>query len=346
MEVNYPKKVEDYWKYEEDDLKHLIGPIFDSPAFKRLNSITFLGILSPQFAEKTKSPIFESESLKKSKYISDGSRRDHSVGVAIIAYRICCHLGFNETQLKYALAWGLLHDLGNWPLSHTAQRAFTELLGVDTKIVREWLIIDDNRSPKKYRSAEYLEKSDIDPERMLGLFRKKPDNELKPVSLIFRSKLTPDMLEGVWRSGRAFGVMAPDPSQFNHSFHSDILKDICVVSDSRKAAIDFWKVKRNIYSRFFGSETVIRWESAWSAAVLDIFSKEELSLESSLDLKENEIINKVCKNGLPKIDFIHRWKPPIQQRFKKPIPKKLFLHKLDEYFIEEPSKILGETGGD
>ena len=342
VHISVDQNCDERWESEENILRDHVEPLFDAPAFRRLETITFLGILSPRFAARTKSPIFDRESVKKAQFYFDGSRRSHCIGVASVAFRICRQLALNETQQRYAIAWGLLHDLGNWPLSHTAQYAFTQLVGVDTKSVREWLITDDSRSPQKYRTAEYLERAKIDPERMLKLFKKDPDAELKVVSSIFKSQLTPDMLEGVWRSGRAFGIPSPDPFQFNRAFSSDLLNDIRIVSTHRGLAIEFWKTKKKIYRRFFGSKAVILWESAWSAAVLDVFSREDLSLERSLELDENEIVQRVCDRGVPKIDCQHRWKPPVQQRIKKPIPRELVLSSLDKCFIEEPLEVEDE----
>lgn len=323
-----------------DQLESMVGPILCAPAFERLGGISFLGILSPRFATISKSPIYRRPKLKKVKVEPDGSRADHSIGVANIAVAICKQLKLSYEQQKYAAAWGLLHDLGNWPLSHTGQHAFSELLSVKTKTIREWLITNDKRAPKKYFVANELRACGIDPDRLLGLFRKSPDKELEPVSNLFQSRLTPDMIEGVWRSGRAFGIHKFHPIYLIESMYFDVAGDIVIKDEYHGRAVAFWKVKREIYSRFFSSKSVTEFESRWSQAVFMHFQKSPPTLMDSLELNEFSLVEKISamvkevssKEG-------HRWKPPVHQRLERKIPKTLALRVLDKTFIEESIKV-------
>jgi len=317
----------------------MVEPILCAPAFKRLEGISFLGILSPRYAKISKSPIHKRRSLKKAKVVSDGSRADHSVGVASIAVDICKKLGLSVEQQKYAAAWGLLHDLGNWPLSHSAQHAFSELLGVKTKAVREWLITNDERAPEKYFIANELYACGIDPTRLLGLFRKSPDKELKPVFDLFQSRLTPDMIEGVWRSGRAFGIHNFTLFSLNDSMYFDLAQDVIINEEHLDNALTFWRTKREIYSRFFSSKTAVEFENRWSRAVLLHFQGSSLTLLESLDLNELSLVERISASIREVSSEAHRWKPPVRQRLNTPVPRTLVLKALDKTFIEESLEV-------
>jgi len=322
-----------------DKVRDLVQPILETRAFKRLDGISFLGILSPRYAKISKSPIYKRRSLKNARVMTDGSRADHSVGVANIAVEICQKLGFSVEQQKYAAAWGVLHDLGNWPLSHTAQRAFSDLLGVKAKTIREWLIVDDPRATEKYFVSQELRECGISPDRLLNLFRKTPDDELKPVFDLLQSRLTPDMIEGVWRSGLAFGIHNYEPSSLNNSLYVDLAKDVVVDHDYLEDAMVFWRTKREIYSRFFASKETVEFESKWSKAISLHFEKAGLTLEDSLELDEATLVGLVSKT-ISKVPFeLHRWKPPVRQRIKKPFPKTLSLQSLDKTFVEESIEV-------
>lgn len=322
-----------------DKVRGLVQPILTTRAFKRLEGISFLGILSPQYAKISKSPIYKRRSLKNARVTTDGSRADHSVGVANIAVEICQKLGFSVEQQKYAAAWGVLHDLGNWPLSHTAQRAFSDLLGVKAKTIREWLIVDDSRAPAKYFVSHELRQCGISPDRLLNLFRKSPDEELKPVFDLLQSRLTPDMIEGVWRSGLAFGIHNYEPTSLNNSLYVDLAEDVVVDRDYLEDAMVFWRTKREIYSRFFASKETVEFESKWSKAIAVHFEKAGLTLQDSLELDESSLVQLISQE-IDEVPFeMHRWKPPVRQRINKPFPKTLFLQSLDKTFVEESIEV-------
>lgn len=322
-----------------EKVRDLVQPLLETHAFKRLDGISFLGILSPRYAEISKSPIDKRHSLKNARVLKDGSRADHSVGVANIAVEICQKLGFSVEQQKYAAAWGILHDLGNWPLSHTAQRAFTDLLGIKAKDIREWLVVDDPRGPEKYYVAKELRQCGIDPHRLLNLFKKTPDDELKPIFELLQSRLTPDMIEGVWRSGRAFGIHNYEPSSLNNSLCVNRDQDVVVDNDYLDDVMVFWKTKREIYSRFFASKDIVEFESKWSSAIYRHFEKTALTLQSSLELDEAALVARVSKHIDEVPCELHRWKPPVRQRIKKPFPTTLYLQSLDKIFVEESIEV-------
>ena len=133
-------------RYEH--MVELAEPLYQSKAFQRLESITFLGILSPRFHGVIDSPLFHSHSIEMEK--DDGSRADHSLGVAFLAFSIASDLGLSLEGQRYATAWGLLHDIATWPLSHTGEAAFSALTLVGSKELREKMIIGSKQLPQEF----------------------------------------------------------------------------------------------------------------------------------------------------------------------------------------------------
>lgn len=318
-----------------DAVLSLFSPLVNSAAFERLRGISFLGILSPRYAIISNNPIFKRGAINLSACAKDGSRAEHCIGVARLAFQICEELRLTEEQKRYAAVWGLLHDLGNWPLSHTAQQAFSDVLGVRSKTVREWMVVSDQRVPRQYHVSDKLEACGIDPDRLLRLFQRSPDPDLQSVSDLLRSKLTPDMIEGIWRSGRAFGLERYDPDSLRFAWCRDLANDFMIRPEYLSEAVCFWRTKREIYSRFFSSKSTVQFESKWSWAVRHYFQSVGISLESSLAMDEEWLVNEISEN-IPKCrKDIHRWKPPIKQTINGPTPKTLTVESIERFFVEE-----------
>lgn len=65
-----------------DDLHRLVGPVLESPAVQRLAGVTFLGILSPAYADVLEGRLGEwVEGSLFPQVGRDGTRLEHSIGV-------------------------------------------------------------------------------------------------------------------------------------------------------------------------------------------------------------------------------------------------------------------------
>jgi hypothetical protein len=323
-------------RFEHKELNFFASELLQAPALLRLKGVSFLGVLSPRYSNTVKSPPVVRRRISGMRLPSDGSRFSHSIGVADLALRICREVGFSETLQKYVVAWGLFHDLGNWPLSHTAQRAFESVQKVDVKTLRRWMIVDDERAPKKYHSAKFLEAFGVDPYRLAAFFMNEPDRELAPLHILTKSRLTPDMLEGIWRAGRSLGVVVPDPYYFQFAFSQDLFSDLRLRQSHSDGALDFWRAKKEIYRAFFGAKSVVLWESAWSLAIQNDLASRQLSLLECLELDESKLVARVLERGIHQVKKQHRWKPPLRQRIIRPIPIEPVVASLDNFFLEEP----------
>lgn len=298
-----------------DDLHRLVGPVLEAPAVQRLSGIAFLGILSPGYAFVHEGMGFASEDGGlRQEAGSDGSRLEHSIGVAHLNVGLARGFGFSIEVQRYAAVWGLLHDLGNWPLSHTAESAFRLLAGMSTRALRRELIagVGVGARVPKYSMARYLRELGIDLELLLALMAYRLEAlpvELATLAGIVQSAMSPDGFEGMWRCGTAVGVRVVAPELLIRALQRDATGTVRLRPGSEAMALEFWRSKAAIYREFFHKPEAIRRESSWAAAVLREF--QGLTAEDSLHLSEREVIERVLARGLPDDAPIMRYKPPV-----------------------------------
>ena len=210
---------------------------------KRLGKVTFLGVLSPKYHKDIKTSLFNTK--KTTALLDDGTRLDHSVNVAKLMLNLVNQLNLDESVERYAVAWGLLHDISTWPLSHTGDAAFSNVTGITTKQLRNMIISNDKRLPPTLTLGDALNSMKVDTSILLSLFDRKPshlDNELSILWQIIHSPITPDSLEGIWRSSGVFGIDIPSPSKVQESITKDLFDPIINRSKSN-AALSFWRNK-------------------------------------------------------------------------------------------------------
>lgn len=311
MKSNYNNLNPNYYQDVETDnfmqeLLLIAEPLLMCNAFNRLDSITFLGILSPKFNN-----IINASSFGKNiKYFVD-SRKNHSIGVALIALDLVKHLNLSLKAQRYAVAWGLLHDIATWPLSHTGEPAFSDITEVSSSSLRERMIKGSKELPSSLTIQNELKEMNIDPVVLLSLFQKAPleiDCELQLLHQTFNSPITPDSLDGIWRSGFLFGINVPNPKEIIMGFYRDLF-NVVVKKEYSKIIMKFWEQKSVIYEKIINRYDIILWESSWSAALKDHF--QYLGLVDSLLIDENELINKILEYGLIKKYDFYRYKPPL-----------------------------------
>ncbi len=295
------------WHQRLPELHALARPLLQSWAVQRLASVTFLGILSPRFRDVIDSPLWPETS---SDVVEDGSRYDHTLGVALVALDIARRFDFSKRGQRYAVAWGLTHDIATWPLSHTSEPALSAITGVSARNLRTGILLGSAEVPNRYRLAPILWDLDIDPAALVSLFDRSgtaADEELALFKQVVRSPLTPDSLEGMWRCGLVFGMPVVSPDEVVSAFlrHRGI-----AYLDRRRmpTVLDFWRGKSTIYERFINREDVILWESAWSTALQRCCTG--VSLDESLELNEDELVNAVKRQGLPSVSRVIRYKEP------------------------------------
>lgn len=295
------------WHQRLPELLALARPLLQSRAVQRLACVTFLGILSPRFRDVIDSPLWPEE---LSDAVEDGSRYDHTLGVALVALDVARTFNFSERGQRYAVAWGLTHDIATWPLSHTSEPALSAITGVSARDLRAEMLLGSAEVPDRYRLAPILWDLGIDPTVLVSLFDRSgiaADEELALLKQVVRSPLTPDSLEGIWRCGLVFGVPVAHPNEVVSALlrHRGVA---CLDRRRMPTVIDFWLGKSTIYERFINRPDVILWESAWSAALQRCCAGVDLA--GSLGLNEDELVNAVKRQGLPPISRVIRYKEP------------------------------------
>ena len=295
------------WHQRLPELHALAQPLLQSRAVQRLACVTFLGILSPRFRHVIDSPLWP-QSLPDA--VDDGSRFDHTLGVALLALDLARRFDFSERGQRYAVAWGLTHDIATWPLSHTSEPGFTALTEMTARNLRAGILLGSAEVPECYRLAPILRDLGLDPIALVSLFERNgtpADEELALFKQAIRSPLTPDTLEGMWRCGVVFGVPVMPPDEIVSGFlrHRGIA---CLDRRRMPAVIDFWMGKSTIYERFINREDVMLWESAWAVALQRCCFG--ISLADSLELSEDDLVGAVKRQGLPPVSRVIRYKEP------------------------------------
>jgi hypothetical protein len=295
------------WRHRLAELEEIAQPLLHSQAVQRLANVTFLGILSPRFRGTVDSPLWPAADRD---LVDDGSRYDHTVGVALVALDLARKLDFSKQGQRYAVAWGLTHDVGTWPLSHTSEPAFTAVTGTSARGLRTGILLSSTAVPERYRLASILRHLGIDPGTLASLFDQTTtpaDEEVALLKQVVHSPLTPDTLEGMWRCGTVFGVPVLPPGEVVAAFRR---RQGLACLDGRRlpAVLDFWRGKSTIYERFINREDVVLWESAWAAALQRCCAG--VSLAESLELSEDELVSAVERTGLPTVSRVIRYKEP------------------------------------
>jgi hypothetical protein len=295
------------WLARLPELEGLAQPLLRSPAVQRLRKVTFLGILSPRFREFPGWPLSRPAT---SPVADDGSRFDHSIGVAATAVELARRLGMSASGQRYAAAWGLTHDIATWPLAHTGEPAFAATTGITSRRLRAAMVLGQDDAPAQYRVVTALREMAVDAGTLAELFdglTDRADEELALLSQVIHSPLTPDTLEGSWRCGAVFGVPVPSPEEVLPA----LIRQGRVVHLHRHhlhVVLDFWNRKAEVYRRCINRQDVVLWESAWSLALQRDFAG--LSLADSLEISEDELVQTVRRKGLPSPTAPLRYKEP------------------------------------
>jgi hypothetical protein len=294
------------WNTRRREIVDQMGPVLDSAAFRRLDDITFLGILSPRYSDV---------GAKHVKYVpglSDGSRASHSLAVALLGWDLTRALGLPECAQRHILAWGLLHDIGNWPLSHTAEFAFTRLTDLTPRAIRREMVIGSKSIPEEFRLHDALRASGLDVQWLLGLFEhdmERLSGELRDVLAILASPLTPDAVEGMWRCGRLIEEPVVAPQSMIEWLFRSRTGQLCVRPDRAASVLAFWRSKMRIYESFFNAHEIIELESAWSQTIMQVFPR--MSAAESMFVSESDVVARVMSRGLPAHAPFSRYKTPV-----------------------------------
>jgi HD superfamily phosphohydrolase len=213
---------------------------------RRLGSISFLGTLDGHPRSRRAS-----------------SRLEHSMGVAALGADAARTLGLSEQRTRELVVACLLHDVGHYPLSHSAELAFASVLGPDHHQLSEWIIRGGGPIPRARSLARTLERLDVDPDRVWAII---DGSERGPRSLgaLLHGRINLDTLEGVPRAATSFRVKTTALPGEIFVWAGDEL----AIDPSALDAMDaFWGLKDRVYDEVINLPSNVLAEARLSEVV-------------------------------------------------------------------------------
>lgn len=167
--------------------------------------------------------------------LRSGTRFDHSISVAYLAYLATLHLeDFKERET--AIAAALLHDIGHGPLSHSSEGYFRRQFGIDHKTEGRRKLRTDREIRK------ILKSNNLQLDRIENLvFGKEKD----PLSYLFHLPINIDTIEGITRCIKSFQIEESIPPR------SELVQLLVSPDKASQAAGDaFWQLKEAVYNQY------------------------------------------------------------------------------------------------
>jgi HD domain len=289
--------------------------LVETEAFKRLQFITFLGILSPKFRNMSGYPILLNG---RTNPYSGGNRFSHSLRVARLAVGAGQFLDFSTSSLDYAYAWGILHDIATWPLSHTGEAAFTETTDTSSRKLRTMMLKSDKKLGEKLGVFNSIRNAGLDVEVLERLFIADDtglEGDLGLLHQFIHSPVTPDTIEGMTRSLHAFEGPGEKCNFSILNFDKDLMAGIRLGKRETGGVLKFWRMKSRVYSQYINSKKSIEFESNWSKSLAERFNS--LSLHDSLTISERALVEAIAERGLVLGGKLKKYKPPLVYEISK-----------------------------
>lgn len=310
------------------EVRAVAAPLFDAAAVQRLGGISFLGGLAPEHRDQTAA-------------VPDGSRLAHSVGVAWLAMQTALEWGQVPSSVSVAAAWGLVHDVATWALSHTSEPPFSRRLGVPANALRERMILGDETLPPELRLRKPIEEMGVQPSRLLALFGGAPDRTTTTAWMLrnlVRSPVTPDTLEGIWRAGRTFGVDVPHPLDVLMALRTDV-SSLSVKRCHVDVVVSFWTSKDQVYRQHINSSEAVAFESRWSRRILARYRR--LDVDAAFATRDDDL-HPLKPDASAQLSFAwadaFRYKAPLRYvvHGDYPADRDVPLRELKRLLVKEP----------
>jgi HD superfamily phosphohydrolase len=230
------------------ELSAIVGPqIFGSIWVRRLARISFLGTLDRHPDSR-----------------STTSRFDHSVGVATLGLSVSTGLGLPEQSLREFVAACLLHDIGHFPLSHSAEAGFEAAIGVGHHRLSEWIVLGNGRITPARSLRPALLAAGLDPGRVWDLITGEPKGASPILASLLSLSINLDTLDGIRRAARSFGIRAV---QLPAVIFAEREGTLWIVPEALAAMDRFWRLKEQVYEEVINRPSNILYEAALTEAV-------------------------------------------------------------------------------
>lgn len=278
------------------------APLCNEPAILRLDQISFLGLLSCRHANAYSAKL------------DDGTRHDHSMGVAALAWRITEHLELGERAGILSVAWGLTHDIANWAMSHSSEPAFELSTGMTSREIRTAIITDSTAVASSLHVGSALRHMGVKREDLCELFLPRNasvSRDLRALHSVLRGVLSPDALEGMTRTAQAFGRKAP-PIEEIISALAIRGGEVGLLAEGLDSVLTFWDLKSAVYLENINDPKVTAFESRWARLLSERLGK--LNVDQSMALGEEELLQIVSiEEAYPRgVERVFKYKPPAR----------------------------------
>jgi HD superfamily phosphohydrolase len=230
------------------ELAAVVGPqIFGSIWVRRLARISFLGTLDRHPDSRAST-----------------SRLEHSVGVATLGLQVATELGLPMQSLRELVAACLLHDIGHFPLSHSAEAGFEAAIGVGHHRLSEWIVLGNGRIAPSRSLRPALVAAGLDPERIWELIAGGPRGAPSSWASLLSMSINLDTLDGIRRAAQSFGLRAVKLPAVIFAQREGTL---WIVPEALSAMDRFWRLKEQVYEKVINRPSNILYEAALSEAV-------------------------------------------------------------------------------
>lgn len=244
--------------------------LLDAPAVRRLEQVSFLGILGPGAHADVRD-----------------NRWAHSIRAAAIAGARALELGATYETARHLVAAAVVHDIAHRAYSHTLERAFASLTGRSPRRVTE-LLITDLGIGEDIGVAKALGTLGLSSQRVLTFL----DDRLAqarlqadaPFALWWRGSLSPDTLDGMQRTQVLFGRSVRD-ERFAQVFARLANGHIGVAASALGVTDAFWLMKSDIYS-WINART--ERETSFARVFIKAMAP-SLEFERTFQLREREV---------------------------------------------------------
>ena len=205
----------------------LLPSLLDTPAFRRLKDICFLGGIDYCFVPQ---PNGQPQAIRY-------TRQQHSLGVLRLANLYCAHRQLPRETWRIVCAAALLHDIGHPPFSHSMEPVFEEAYGLDHHRATADIIC--GRVPLGKDIFKTLRQHGVDPEEVAATI----NSQEADFEGFFNGPINFDTIEGICRS---YGYFKP---------HTNVPSPETVAvaalrrgHEGDRAVVDhFWRTKDEVY---------------------------------------------------------------------------------------------------
>jgi HD superfamily phosphohydrolase len=244
-----------------------------SPWLRRLGRISFLGALD-------RAPGCRARP----------TRLDHVLGAAALALAAGRALALEDDALRLLSTAALLHDVGHFPLSHTAEPAFKARFGLDHHDLTKCIVLGGGPIEPSESLSSALRAGGVDPRRAWSVI----DGDGSTESALLLGAVNVDTLDGIPRAARAFGKAGLAMRRVFGGVDGRLF-----VRRDAVAAVDrFWSLKNRVYRDVINAPAHAALELRLSslvgarvtdAALQDLLAFDDAALLAMLGLDESDL---------------------------------------------------------